>query len=95
MIGESSGVTTLINNERITRENQAGSGNKKPEKAQEALAGNFSDVTSFSSEALALARKVVPAGGSAAQGHIEKQDESQEKMQAQQKSSAKFLDIRV
>jgi hypothetical protein len=94
MIGESSGVTTLINNERITRENQVRSENKKPDQAQEALAGNFSDVTSFSSEALALARNVVPAGGSAAQGQVEKQVQSPEKMQGQ-KSSAKFLDIRV
>lgn len=94
MIGESSGVTTLINNERITRENQVRSENKKPEQAQEAVAGNFSDVTSFSSEALALARNVVPAEGSAAQGQVERQDQSQEKMQGQE-SSARFLDIRV
>lgn len=94
MIGEPSSVTTLINNERITRENQVRSENKKPGQTQEALTGNFSDVTSFSSEALALARNVVPAGGSAAQGQIEKQDQGQEKMQEQKKSS-RFLDIRV
>lgn len=94
MIGESSGVTTLINNERITRENQVRSENKKPDQAQQELAGNFSDVTSFSSEALALARNVVPVGGSAAQGQVEKQDQSQERMQGRE-SSARFLDIRV
>ncbi|MGB3224437.1 MAG: hypothetical protein WBB23_16675 [Desulforhopalus sp.] len=94
MIGESSGVTTLINNERITRENQVRSEDKKPEQAQEAVAGNFSDVTSFSSEALALSRNVVPAEGSAAQGQVERQDQSQGKMQGQE-SSARFLDIRV
>jgi hypothetical protein len=92
MIGESSGVTTLINNERITRENQVRSENKNPDQAQEALAGNFSDVTSFSSEALALAKSVVPAGGSAAQGQVEQQDQGQGK---EQKNTAKFLDIRV
>lgn len=92
MIGESSGVTTLINNERITRENQVRSENKKPEQAEEAMTGNFSDVTSFSSEALALARNVVPVGGSAAQGQVEQQDQGQGK---EQKNTAKFLDIRV
>ncbi len=94
MIGEPSSVTTLINNERITRENQVRSENKKPEQSQEALVGNFSDVTSFSSEALALARNIVPTGGSAAQGQVEKQDQSQEKTQGQ-KRTARFLDIRV
>ena len=92
MIGESSGVTTLINNERITRENQVRSENKKPAQAQEAVTGNFSDVTSFSSEALALARNVVPAAGSAAQGQVEQQDQGQGK---EQNNTAKFLNIRV
>ena len=30
MIGEASGVTTLINNERIQRENQVSSGRRNP-----------------------------------------------------------------
>ena len=36
MIGESSGVTTLINNERIQRENQVRPESKVPEQNEEA-----------------------------------------------------------
>ncbi len=92
MIGESSGVTTLINNERIYRENQVRPESKAPEQGEEAPEGNISDVTSFSSEALALARNVVPASGSAEHGQVEQQGRGQEKSQS---STAKFLDIRV
>jgi hypothetical protein len=92
MIGESSGVTTLINTERIHRENQVRSENRVPDQGEEALAGNVSDVTSFSSEALALARNIVPVGGSAEQGQIEQQGRGQEESQ---NGTAKFLDIRV
>jgi hypothetical protein len=95
MIGESSGVTTLINNERIYRENQLRSENKASDQGEETLAasaGNFSDVTSFSSEALALAGKVVPVGGSAAEGKLEQQDQDQKRSE---NSTAGLLDIRV
>jgi hypothetical protein len=95
MIGESSGVTTLINNERIYRENQLRSENKASDQGEETLAasaGNFSDVTSFSSEALALAGKVVPVGGSGAEGKLEQQDQDQKRSP---NSATGLLDIRV
>jgi len=93
MIGESSGVTTLINNERITRENQVGPENsKKTDQSEEALEGKFSDVTSFSSEALALAKNVVPVGGTAEQEQAESQGFSQQNIQ---NTTSRFLDIRV
>jgi hypothetical protein len=62
--------------------------------ALEASAGNFSDITSFSSEALALAGKVVPVGGSAAEGKVEQPDQDQDQKRSQN-STAGRLDIRV
>ncbi len=92
MIGEASGVTTLINNERIQRENQVSSGRREPDQGEKELAENVSDVTSFSSEALALAKNVIPVSGSAAENQVEQQANGQEKTQ---NSAARFLDIRV
>ncbi len=92
MIGEASGVTTLINNERIQRENQVRSESRAPDQGEEELAGNVSDVTSFSSEAMALAKNVTPVGGSEAQEQVEQQEQGQDKSQS---STARFLDIRV
>ncbi len=94
MIGESSGVTTLINNERISRENQPEPAAKTPDQDDEVASGNFSDITSFSSEALALARKVVPAGGSGADGQVDRQDQGQAQKRMQDQTTG-FLDIRV
>jgi len=92
MIGEASGVTTLINNERIQRENQVSSENCLSQRGEEVRDKNFSDVTSFSSEALALAKNVTPAEGNAEHDQIEQQNQDQEKIQ---NSTARFLDIRV
>ena len=92
MIGESSGITTLINNERIQRENQGSSERRIPVQDEELSEQKISDVTSFSSEGLALAKKVVPVGGSYEQGQIEQQDQGQNKSV---NSTARFLDIRV
>jgi hypothetical protein len=92
MIGESSGVTTLINSERLYRENQLRPEGKASDQDEEALAGNISDVTSFSAEALALAQNVVPVSGSSEQGQVERQGRGQEESAS---STARFLDIRV
>ncbi|MCP4343613.1 MAG: hypothetical protein GY799_33235 [Desulfobulbaceae bacterium] len=90
MIGEASGVTTLINNERIQRENQVSSESRSSDQGEELGEQNFSDVTSFSAEALALAKNVVPVGGSAEEGQLEQQGQDQT-----QNSTARLLDIRV
>lgn len=93
MIGESSGVTTLINNERINRENQVRPESKAPEQGKDAAAANFSDVTSFSSEALALSKNVAPVSGSAKQQQVEQQSQGQDG--SKNTTTARFLDIRV
>lgn len=92
MIGESSGVPTLINNERINRENQVRSENSSTSAEEEPLAGNFSDVTTFSSEALALARNVTAAGGNQEEQQLESQDGGQAQNQS---NGPRRLDIRV
>ena len=92
MIGESSGVTTLINSDRIYRQNQVGSESKAADPGEEAMENNFSDVTSFSSEALALARNIIPVTGSAEEGQVEQQGRGQEKSKG---VPSGILDIRV
>lgn len=93
MIGESSGVTTLINNERINRENQVRPESKAPDHGKDTVAANFSDVTSFSSEALALAKNVVPVSGNSEQEQVEQQSQGQDGKETT--TTARFLDIRV
>jgi hypothetical protein len=92
MLGESNGVTTLLNYERIQRDNQAGAKSKVPVVDEEHRTGDFSDVTSFSPEALALARNVAPVSSTAEQSQPEQQSGEEER---QQNSTAGFLDIRV
>jgi hypothetical protein len=92
MIGESSGVSTLINNERIYRENQAQSERGQEEKVAENLERTFSDITSFSPEALALSRNAVPPGESVELRQVESQGRGQGEGQ---KGMATSLDIRV
>ena len=92
MIGEASGVTTLINNERIQREKQVSSESRFSDQGEELGEQNFSDVTSFSAEALALAKNVVPVEGNVEEGQLEQQNQGREK---NQNSTARFLDIRV
>ncbi len=92
MIGESSGVTTLINNERTYRENQAQSEKGQTENLAENLERTFSDITSFSPEALALSRNAVPPGESVELGQAEPQGRGQGEGQ---KGMARSLNIRV
>ncbi len=92
MIGEASGVTTLINNERIQRENQVNAESSLSQRGADVRDQYFSDVTSFSPEALALSKNVTPAGGTADNDQVEQQNDNQEKIQ---NSTARFLDIRV
>lgn len=93
MIGESSGVSTLLNNERISRENQVQSDDGTPlAREEENQERTVSDVAQFSAEALALSREVVAAGQSSEQGQIEPQGRGQEGEPGIPESS---LDIRV
>ena len=90
MIGESSNISTLINSERISRENQIRPGGGQEE--EDSLQQSFADVASFSPQALALARKVAPTGASAEQEQTQSQGRQQG---AGSGLSARLLDIRI
>lgn len=62
MVVETSGLTTLINNERAVREN-GGAENRRPENEGEVSGQSApADTVSLSAEAIALARNVPPVG---------------------------------
>lgn len=68
MIGEPGGVAVQINSERVGRETSVQSDRLQQEKEPEVeQQQEFSDVTSFSAEALALSRNVTAASGNAEQ----------------------------
>ena len=91
MIGESSGVPTLINNERIARENQVRSETRE-DSGDDGLEQSYTDVTSFSPQALALARNIAPAEASAEENQTQSQGRGQD---GAGNSAARFLDIRI
>jgi hypothetical protein len=90
MIGESSNISTLVNSERISRENQIrpGGGQEEEDSKQQ----SYADVASFSPQALALARNVAPTGASAEQEQTQSQGRQQG---ADSGLSARLLDIRI
>lgn len=92
MVAESSGVATLLNTERIQRDNTAQPENNRRADEQESLARSVSDVATFSAEALALSREVIPPGESSEQGASEPQGRGQEASPA---DAAVSIDIRV
>lgn len=96
MIGESSGVSTLLINERITRESQVQEESSRGTEEHQNQQQTVSDVTTFSAEALALSKEVVPTGQASEQGATEQQGRGQEEDPAVTGSATtNFLDIRV
>jgi len=84
MIGETGAVTVQINSERVNRESSV-----QPDKLQqneesevEQQPQEFSDVTSFSAEALALSRQVTAASGSVEQQGAEPSGQNQQEAQS-------------
>jgi hypothetical protein len=93
MIGESSGVSTLLTNERILRESPAGR-DSSPEAGAESNESNLAgpDTVTISARAAVLAQVVTPAGESQEQSQAEPQGRGQG---ASQSETARYLDIRV
>lgn len=99
MIGESGGVTTLIYQEQVARENQiqrdqAG----KKETDERANQQAFSDVTSFSAEGLELARTAVTATQEAPETEMEQKPPEVAVVPDRQASDSSFaqrLDIQA
>lgn len=98
MIGESGGVTTLVYQEQVSRENQIqrdqGSARETEETSNNQVA---TDVASFSSEALQLARTAVSAveGPEAVDVDQQSQDVAPPVNPEGGSSPAQYLDIRV
>ena len=78
MIGESSGVDTLFNNERIYRESQVEKEQAPVSVSEESADQTVSDVARFSAEAVALSREVVAAGESNEQDATQPEGRGQE-----------------
>ncbi|MCP3887627.1 MAG: hypothetical protein GY702_01980 [Desulfobulbaceae bacterium] len=67
MVIESSGVSTLLNQDRISRDYQVQSDGSEGPEQEAAPEQTVSDVATFSPQALALSRSVVEAGETSAQ----------------------------
>jgi hypothetical protein len=99
MILESSGPTTLIQQEQVARENQIQrdqAARQEPEE-QSGRQGT-GDVTSFSSEGLELARTAVTATQAAPEADLEQKPQEEQVVPASQTSGsspALYLDIQA
>lgn len=92
MISESSGMNTLIQSERTARTNQAQTERKPSSQGEESRESSYSDFTTFSPQALALARKVPSPGPTADLQQAEPQGRGQG---VEQSLPTRSLDIRV
>ena len=99
MIGESGGVTTLIYQEQVNRENQIQRDKgAKQETDEKSSSQGTSDVTTFSDKGLELARTAVTATQAAPEAALERESQEEQIMLASQAngpSPAQHLDIRV
>lgn len=99
MIGESGGVTTLIYQEQVARENQIQRDQAARQGSEEKSSRQGStDVTSFSAEGLELARAAVTATQAPPEAELEQKPQEEQVVPASQTngfSSAQYLDIRA
>ena len=93
MIGEATNVSTLLNNERVYKNDQVQKEQKDSEQADEARQQAVTDTTSFSSQAQALSRGVVAAGETPDEQRAEAQGRQQETNAAD--DTGRSVDIRV
>lgn len=93
MIGEATNINTLLNNERVYRNEAPQEQQSDTNRAEESREQAASDTTSFSPQALALSRNVVAAGDAGESNGNEAQGRGQESRPAE--VGAQFLDIRV
>ena len=99
MIGESGGVTTLIYQEQVNRENQIQRDQgAKRETDENSSRQATSDVTTFSAKGLELARNAVTATQAVPEAALERESQEEQFVPASQtdgSSPAQHLDIRV
>jgi len=100
MIGESGGVTSLIYQEQVARENQIQKSQASRQEPEEKSSPQGSaDVTSFSAKGLELARSAVTTTQPAPKAELEQKPQQDEQVvpvsQTSGSSSAQYLDIQV
>ena len=99
MIGESGGVTTLIYQEQVARENQIQRNQAARQETDEQSSRQGStDVASFSAEGLELARTAVTATQESPEAALEQKSQEDQVVpvnQASVSSPAQLLDIQV
>lgn len=93
MIGESSGITTLLNNERIYRQSQAESVTPGESEEQTSTSGVVTDEVTFSAEAVALRQQVASTSETPEENVVEPQGREQE--EPAPPPDRNVLDIRV
>ena len=96
MIGESGGVTTLIYQEQVNRENQIQRGRSENQETEEnSVRQSTSDVTSFSQKGLELARSAVTAVQASPEATVQNEPQGQQALQARGSLTAQYLDIQA
>ncbi|TKB06063.1 hypothetical protein [Desulforhopalus sp. IMCC35007] len=96
MIGESGGVTTLIYQEQVSRENQIQRDRSENQEIEENSTSQLTaDVTSFSQQGLELARTAVTSAQAAPEAALENESQNNQEMQRSSGAPAQFLDIRA
>lgn len=96
MIGESGGVTTLIYQEQVNRENQIQRGRSENQETEEtSVRQPTADVTSFSQQGLELARTAVTAAQASPEASVQNEPQDKQAVQARGSSPAQYLDIRA
>ena len=100
MIGESGGVTSLIYQEQVARENQIQRDQAGRQESEEKSSRQGSaDVTSFSAEGLELARTAVTATQAAPETEMEQKPQQDEQVvpvsQTSGSSPAQYLNIQA
>ena len=81
MIGESRSVSTLVNSEKVYRDNLTGGSGRQVQDDESSRTPSFADSVSISPQAIALSRNVPPAGEASESGNgqdTERQPEAAE-----------------
>ena len=93
MISETSGLVGQLNLDRVYKENIGRTQEKQASGESEPAGTGVFDTVNFSSQALALAKQVSPAGESPAEEQAEGQGRGQEQETGQQQNVSRYLDV--
>lgn len=92
MIGESGSVSSLVNSEKLYRDNLTGGSGRQNRDDEKSRNPSFADSVSISPQAIALSRNVPPAGESS---ESENSADSERQAEAAEYSRQRNIDIRA